>query len=92
MRRAFVAIAVTMVATMGSAQAAQTTFIFNASDDSKASIPKTLDVINLTIGSFLAGPCQAQTVTAWRCTAKVILAALQIRRLMAPARWHLINQ
>jgi hypothetical protein len=37
-RRAFVVIAVTMVATMGSAQAAQTTFVFSASDDNKVSI------------------------------------------------------
>jgi hypothetical protein len=35
MRRAFVAIAVTMVATMASAQAAQTTFTFKSSDDEK---------------------------------------------------------
>ena len=56
MRRAFAAIAVTMVATMGSAHAAQTTFTFNRSDDNKTSILKSLDGINLTIGNFPTGP------------------------------------
>jgi hypothetical protein len=51
-----VAITATTVATMGSAQAAPTTFTFNASDDNKTSILKSLDGINLTIGNFLTGP------------------------------------
>jgi hypothetical protein len=52
MKRAFVAITVTMVAMMGSAQAAPTTFTFGASENNQTSILKSLDGINLTIGNF----------------------------------------
>lgn len=50
------AIAAASLASMGSAQAAPTTFTFAASDKGQTSIFKSLDGINLTIGSFLAGP------------------------------------
>ena len=55
MRRAFVAVAVTLAAAMGSAQAAPTTFTFNGSDDNKPSILKSSNGINLTIDNFLTG-------------------------------------
>lgn len=55
MKRDFIAIAVTMVATMGSAQAAPTTFTFNSSDDSKTSILKSLDGITLRMENFTPG-------------------------------------
>ena len=45
-----------MVAAMGSAQAAPTTFTFDASDDGKTAIFKSLDGINLTIKDFVTGP------------------------------------
>ena len=51
MKRTFLAIAATTVATMGSAQAAKTTFTFDSTDPFKTAILKTLDDINMTIGS-----------------------------------------
>ena len=56
MKRAFVAISVTMVATMGSAQAAPTTFTFSSSDTNKTSILKSLDGITLKMENFTPGP------------------------------------
>lgn len=50
------AIAATNVATMGSAQAAPTTFRFSASDNNKTSIIKTLDGITLKMKNFTPGP------------------------------------
>jgi hypothetical protein len=56
MKRIVVGIIATTMATMGSAHAALTTFTFAASDKGQTSIFKSLDGINLTIGSFLTGP------------------------------------
>jgi hypothetical protein len=56
MKPAFASITLALVTWAGSVQAAQTTFTFNTSDDNKASILKSLDGINLTIGNFLNGP------------------------------------
>jgi hypothetical protein len=56
MKRAFVAIAVTMVATMGSAKAAPTTFTFGTSDSGKTTILKSLDGITLKMENFTPGP------------------------------------
>jgi hypothetical protein len=56
MKRAFLAITITMVATMGSAKAAPTTFTFDSSVKGQTSIMKSLDGINLTINDFQAGP------------------------------------
>jgi hypothetical protein len=46
------AIAATTIATTGRAQALQTTFTFDAADGGQISILKSLDGINMTIGSF----------------------------------------
>jgi len=56
MKHLALAIAAASLASMGSAQAAPTTFTFAASDKGQTSIFKSLDGINLTIGSFLTGP------------------------------------
>jgi hypothetical protein len=56
MKRIAVVIAATTVATMGSAQAAPTTFTFDSSVKGQTSIVKSLDGINLTIGNFQSGP------------------------------------
>ncbi|MFN9621589.1 MAG: hypothetical protein ACK587_01935 [Cyanobacteriota bacterium] len=56
MKRIGVVIAATTVATMGSAQAAPTTFTFDSSVKGQTSIVKSLDGINLTINNFLTGP------------------------------------
>lgn len=46
------AIAATTIATTGSAQALQTTFTFGPSDRDQTSILKSVDGINMTLGSF----------------------------------------
>ncbi|MFN9621612.1 MAG: hypothetical protein ACK587_02060 [Cyanobacteriota bacterium] len=56
MKRIAVAIAVTTLATMGSAQAAPTTFTFSDSDNNKTSILKSLDGITLKMENFTPGP------------------------------------
>ncbi len=56
MKRIAVAIAATTLATMGSAQAAPTTFTFSASDNNKTSILKSLDGITLKMENFAPGP------------------------------------
>jgi hypothetical protein len=56
MKRIAVEIIATTVATMGSAQAAPTTFTFDSSVKGQTSIVKSLDGINLTIGNFQSGP------------------------------------
>ncbi len=55
MKRIVVAIAATIVATMGSAEAAPTTFTFANSDIFKTTILKSLDGITLTIENFSPG-------------------------------------
>ena len=52
MKLALFAIAATTIATTGSAQALQTTFTFGPADGDQTSILKSLDGINMTIGSF----------------------------------------
>jgi hypothetical protein len=56
MKRIAVAIAATTVATMGSAQAAPTTFNFGLSDHGKTTILKSLDGITLKIENLTPGP------------------------------------
>jgi hypothetical protein len=56
MKRIAVAIAATTLATMGSAQAGQTTFSFDYLDDYKTSILKSLDGITLKMENFTPGP------------------------------------
>jgi hypothetical protein len=56
MKRIAVAIAATTLATMGSAQAAPTTFTFGSDDDYKTSILKSLDGITLKMENFTPGP------------------------------------
>jgi hypothetical protein len=56
MKRIAVAIAATTLATMGSAQAAPTTFTFSGSDNNKTSILKSLDGITLKMENFTPGP------------------------------------
>ena len=55
MKRLLFAIAATTIATTGSAQALQTTFTFGPADDSQTSIIKSVDGINVTLGSY-SGP------------------------------------
>ena len=55
-KRLAVAITATTVSTMGSAQAATTTFAFYSSVKGQTSIMKSLDGINLTISNFQTGP------------------------------------
>ena len=56
MKHFAVAIAATTAATMGSANAATTTFTFDSSVKGQTSIVKFLDGINLTVSDFQAGP------------------------------------
>jgi hypothetical protein len=52
MNRLLFAIAATTIATTGSAQATQTTFTFGPADGSQSSILKSVDGINMTLGSY----------------------------------------
>jgi hypothetical protein len=51
-KRFLFAIAATTIATTGSAQALQTTFTFGSADVDQTSILKSVDGINMTLGSF----------------------------------------
>jgi hypothetical protein len=55
MKRLLFAIAATTIATTGSAQALQTTFTFGPADNRQTSILKSVDGINVTLGSY-SGP------------------------------------
>lgn len=88
MKRIAVAIAATTVATMGSAQAAPTTFAFSSSDNNKTSITKPLDGITLKMENFTPGPNSYADSDAL-----AILAPLYnspSNSLLS--RWHLISQ